>query len=1067
MKDSFVWLALCAPVPIRLLALCALISVWSVLLTHPCSPPFCLHTVSTSVLCPCDTPPNPVITEQRTVSTFVHYTRDELLQLRPSLARLTPVLTTRLRTLNLGVGLPRKRYPKQKNKALSVLLFNCRSCRQITTDIHDLILESKADITMLTETWLYDHGDEVFIRDMTPSGYTLHSFPRSGSRGGGIAFVIKDNLSSVVLFRPLDFKSFEGVEMKLSTKRVSTVFICLYRPPPSKQNKLQNSDFIREFPDLLSCHAKCDVSIFGDFNFHYNDQSDSQVKCLMTMLSDHGFKQLVDVPTHRSGHTLDWVVVRDTHSLVSFRDVREYPNLSDHSAVSCRLAVACPPPPLRCVTSRNLRAVDPAAFQKDVEEFAADACSSAGSNPDAEGLVDTYTTGLRRVLERHAPLVTRTVRDRPSAPWLTDEVREARRERRRAERCWRKTGLTVHREIYASKRKSTSACVSAAKQKHYSDKVDSAASSSKQFFNVCNDLMGKSTAKPLPSNIKPEDLPQRFSDFFSDKIRLLRQNLDSRSSKLPEYAIYDGPKLSCFSNVTENNVRDLLSGLPNKCSVLDPIPTSFVKQSADSLVPCITSIINASLTSGYVPKQFKAAVVTPILKKAGLDVNTLKNYRPVSNLPFLSKLLEKIILKQLLNHLTANNLLEPNQSAYRQGHSTETAVLCVLNDLLSNTDEKCVSLVALLDLSAAFDTIDHNILLKRLELTFGLCDTTLSWFKSYLTNRFQSVSVHGVVSQPHLLKYGVPQGSVLGPVLFVLYSQPLSDTIVKNDCSFQKFADDTEVSKSGPLNNFRDSQLSVQTCISDLHSWMDSNKLFMNADKTELMPVGTSSCLKQLNTRSVPIMGESITLKSSVKYLGVTIDQTLSMHNHISDVCRKAFFHLRRIALVRPYLSDSAAARLVTAFVSSRLDYCNSVLAGLPADQINRLQRIQNCAARLVLKKNKREHITPLLFQLHWLPVQFRIQFKLAVFAYRFFENSLPSYLSASLTAYQPSRSLRSSSEKLLKIPKFCLKTVGHRSFSYSASSVWNSLPLALRNSLSLPQFKKDLKTYLFRQAFY
>ena len=241
----------------------------------------------------------------------------------------------------------------------------------------------------------------------------------------------------------------------------------------------------------------------------------------------------------------------------------------------------------------------------------------------------------------------------------------------------------------------------------------------------------------------------------------------------------------------------------------------------------------------------------------------------------------------------------------------------------------------------------------------------------------------------------------------------------------------------------------------------------MNAEKTELMTTGTPSCLKQLTAQSVPIMGENIPLKPHVKYLGVTLDQTLSMQDHIGDVCRKAFFHLRRIALIRPYLSESATARLVTALISSRLDYCNSVLTGLPADQINRLQRVQNCAARLVLRKNRREHITPLLFQLHWLPIKFRIQFKIAIFAYRFFENSLPSYLSAALTAYHPSRSLRSSAEKLLKVPKFSLKTVGHRSFSYSAPSVWNSLPLELRNSPSLPQFKRDLKTYLFRQAFY
>ena len=203
------------------------------------------------------------------------------------------------------------------------------------------------------------------------------------------------------------------------------------------------------------------------------------------------------------------------------------------------------------------------------------------------------------------------------------------------------------------------------------------------------------------------------------------------------------------------------------------------------------------------------------------------------------------------------------------------------------------------------------------------------------------------------------------------------------------------------------------------------------------------------------------------KYLGVKLDCNLSLHDQINSVCRTAFLYIRRIAAIRFYLSESATARLVCALVFSRLDYCNSILAGLPKDQICRLQRVQNCAARLVLRKGKREHITPLLEQLHWLPVQFRIHFKLAVLAYRFFDGSLPSYLSNNLTAYTPSRSLRSSAQKLLRIPLFKTKTVGERSFSYCAPAIWNSLPLSLRSSQTLPQFKTGLKTYLFRQAFY
>ena len=173
--------------------------------------------------------------------------------------------------------------------------------------------------------------------------------------------------------------------------------------------------------------------------------------------------------------------------------------------------------------------------------------------------------------------------------------------------------------------------------------------------------------------------------------------------------------------------------------------------------------------------QFKKAVVIPLLKKTGLDCNVLKNYRPVSNLPFLSKILEKVVLKQLQKHLSENNLLETNQSAYRKDHSTETAVLSVFDGLLKKADERLVSLIALLDLSAAFDTLDHSILLTRLDVTFGVRGTAYKWFLSYLQDRQQSVLIDGVLSNP--MWYGVPQGSVLGPVLFTLYSQPLSDVI--------------------------------------------------------------------------------------------------------------------------------------------------------------------------------------------------------------------------------------------------------------------------------------------------
>jgi hypothetical protein len=530
--------------------------------------------------------------------------------------------------------------------------------------------------------------------------------------------------------------------------------------------------------------------------------------------------------------------------------------------------------------------------------------------------------------------------------------------------------------------------------------------------------------------------------------------------------VYDGPAFDHFTPVSGDEIFDLIKNMPTKSCTLDPIPTNLVKQCCVDLVPLITQIINTSLESGFVPSQFKLALIVPILKKSGLDVDCLKNFRPISTLPFISKVMEKVVLKQLQDHLCDNNLVEIKQSAYRKGHSVETAVLSVLDGLLINADRKLISLVTLLDLSAAFDTLDHSILLQRLETTFGVKGTVLSWFTSYISERSQSVIVNGSVSDPLPLQYGVPQGSVLGPVLFSLYSQPLSDVINEHQCDFHKYADDTELSHSSSLQDFNSTQLSIQQCTSAILAWMESNKLRLNSDKTELLTVATSFRINQVQRDTINIMNSEIAISNSIKYLGVRLDRTLSMADRVSDICRSSFLALRRIGSIRHYLSDKATSCLVNSLVTSRLDFCNSALYGVSSDQFDRLQRTQNHAARLISKKKKHDHITPTLLELHWLPIRYRVQFKLAVFAFRYFEGTLPPYLSSSLCTYQPTRSLRSSSEKLLVVPRVYLKAAGERSFSFAAPTVWNSLPTSLRNLTDLSRFKRELKTHLFRKAF-
>ena len=477
-------------------------------------------------------------------------------------------------------------------------------------------------------------------------------------------------------------------------------------------------------------------------------------------------------------------------------------------------------------------------------------------------------------------------------------------------------------------------------------------------------------------------------------------------------------------------------------------------------------MINKSLSSGVVPSCFKHALVRPLLKKANLDPNCLRNYRPISSLPFLSKVLERIVLKQFLLHLQSHSLLEPFQSAYRKCHSTETALLRVVNDLLQASDTGHVSILPLIDLSAAFDTTDHGILINRLHTTFGCTGKVLDWFTSYLTCRTQSVFV-GHESAPSALKCGAPQGSVLGPLLFTLYMQSLSNVICKSGHSYHFFADDSQLHNSSILSNFPALVHSFKDCIEDVAEWMRDRKLKMNDDKTELIAIGTKSMINQVtpNLTPVSISGYDIPFSQSARNLGVFIDETLSMDVHIKYLCRILFCQLRRLGKIRPFLSTDAANKLAVSFILTRLDYCNSLLAGLPDNKLNKLQSIQNHAARIVLRKPMHTSATSMLKTLHWLPVKARIQYKIACLCFQcLYHNTMPSYLSDILHPYLTPRTLRSLDTSLLTIPRFCLEKYGRRSFSVFQPTAWNSLPLSLRKTQCFSTFKKKLNTYLFEK---
>ena len=274
------------------------------------------------------------------------------------------------------------------------------------------------------------------------------------------------------------------------------------------------------------------------------------------------------------------------------------------------------------------------------------------------------------------------------------------------------------------------------------------------------------------------------------------------------------------------------------------------------------------------------------------------------------------MLAQFLKHLQTNKLLYHPHSAYRSDDSTETALLKICSDILSALDNKNVALLSLLDLSAAFDTIGHSILLSRLQTCFGIPGSVLSWFESYFSGRFQSVSVHETLSTPSPLLNGVPRGSVLGPILFFLYTYPLFTIANTHLLSHHSFSDDNQLYITGSASEISNLVSSTQSCISQLKSWMNVNKLKLNEDKTEMILISSPKSNLTLPS-SVDFNGCSITISSSVRNHGFTFDQSLSFRQHVANVCRLCYLEIHRISSVRHLLSDDATKTLLCAFVVS------------------------------------------------------------------------------------------------------------------------------------------------------
>ena len=945
------------------------------------------------------------------------------------------------------------------------MLINVRSINNKLYKLTELLLDRDVDVCCVTETWLRD-GTEPVLADLKREGFDVVSCPRNDNRrGGGIAFVSKSGKYISKMVKTYTYQTFELQEVILFGKIDNIRFSIIYR---TGYLDLGNKEtFLNELNDYLELIVSMETIniVLGDFNIRL-DNNDKLAIDFMDVMESKGFRQIINEPTHVDGGMLDLVFLPFDFSIVNLEILNNHA-ISDHYPIEFEIPLTITQLPTHYqAIYRNVSQIDSELFRNNIKPSMQSISSLTINNAeDLNNSLVKINNALLCEIDIQAPYIKKKLRVTKHIIKNKD-IQEARRIKRRAEKRYKKTRLETDKINLVTTRKNLIKVVENSRNKFFIEKFSLHKYDIKQTYNVINQLLDKNNEKILPSHSVEKSLANKFAKFYKEKIEGIRNNLGSITPQL-----FDAPlhivELSEFKPVGEEEVITAMKSLENKQTVMDPIPCKLMKMCQNELLPALLKLINSSFNLGLFPDDLKTAIVTPIIKSTRLDPELLNNYRPLSGLPVVEKLIEKLALKQLLEHLNHNNLYCKYQSAYRTGHSCETALMKIYDDVMKYISPTSYVVIVFLDFSAAFDTIDHGILIKRLSCDYGIKDKALNWFDSYLKHRNYKVKINNTLSEPTELNFGVPQGSILGPILFSLYIKDIKNIALSYNLNVHFYADDVQLyMKCNSNTDFTN----LLNCLDSIKSWTNNNFLKLNSSKTKLL-TACSNTYKSHKVTELKIMGETIKVDNSVRNLGFILDEHLSMAKQINQVCAHGYGMLRNLWRISKRVIDKELrTQLVHSGILSRVNYCNSLYVSLPNSQTRKLQKLINASVRFILNirgKDRFQHITPHLQSLHFLPIKYRIAFKICLMAYKCVYDTSPLYLQELLNLRQPNwnQSLRKDNDiSLLDYKSIETRNYKSRGFSYVAPVLWNKLPSYVRNSPSVTAFKNNLKTLYFTE---
>lgn len=920
---------------------------------------------------------------------------------------------------------------------------NIRSLYPSFNEFKDILNNEKFSILGITETWLTPLISSTVLG---VDGYKLIRNDRTG-RGGGVA-IYYDTRLNINIFNCENFPELEQIWITVKIKQINYGIGIVYRPPSQNLNQslkiLENS-----LSDILPLVDN--LIVLGDLNINMLNLNCNATVQLLELLGTYNLSQLINEPTriNNISSTLIDVILTNNTTLISDSGCLDLHDLTDHRLVFCNLNVKIANNGPTLLNFRDFKMFNYELFLGDLQLINWDLIYSF---PDVNDKLHFLTSNILNLFNLHAPIRTIKV-SKPRAPWLTDVIKIMIKTRDKLLSKYHKTRNPAHWADYKAMRNYVTSSIKREKIAYLEfchKKGSQETWKALEALNITN-----KTKSNLPENLRhPEDINHNFIQVAANAPPICQELFRFFENNM----FSDNPARFKFENITNSQVEKIIYNVKSNAKGADDISITMIKYCIPHLTDYITHILNSIIETNQFPQEWKKALIIPAPKIS--NPSSYSDLRPISILPTLSKILERILHDQMNAFLNANKLLPLQQSGFRQGYSTVTALLDVTDDIARGVDNKMTTALVLLDYSKAFDTVNHDLLCAKLKY-YGFHSSAFNLIKNYLTNRSQSVIINNTVSSALPVTSGVPQGSIIGPLLFVLYTSDVCRQLNYSHC--HQYADDTNIYLAFTRDNALQAQFKLNSDLSSIQNYSTRNSLILNPLKTVMIYFGNDYEWAATNL-NVNLDGVRLPVVTSAKSLGLILDSKLRYREHVTKLLQKCYLALRNLYRNKTFLSTELKKKLTETLVLSITNYADIVYGPcLDVKTADRLQKVQNNCTRLIHNLTWRDHVSNKINEMGWLNMRYRRQLHLVCFIHKLLKTKCPSYLFTKLNFRYLLHNVNVRNQLLLNVPRH-RTTFFRRSFSYCCSKFYNAVPNEFK-SYSHQRFKTSMyKLFLSRQ---